>query len=1035
MSRSYSLVVPSRLRFTFSLLLILLVQPGLFAAEPQKSVVVFEEPDFPSADSAAPSGEQLRALFPEAQFANLETFRNSLKETSTRLCVLPYGSAFPEDAWPELFSFLKRGGDLVVLGGRPFTRAAYKNATGWKLREYSVRFIQTLLIDQYQITPGSAGLAFETNPDVVTRLSSFSWKRAFSPIIRLSEFGLYPRGGTAGYIDARLDALAWGTRDGRKLSAPAIQIDHLRDGFTGGRWIFLNAELDANFFTGPAAKQILPALAAAALHGSEDFSVRPVLPLYLPDEPIQLEVRRDSPSASKVPLTARITVVSDGNQAKVFDEKVNLPQVLPVTFRIPNARGFYAVSSELFEDNTLQAVYHSGFWIRDESYLRSGPRLSVNSDYFELNGKPLAVVGTTYMASDVQRLYFDHPNVYVWDRDLEQISAAGLNMIRTGWWTGWDKFCDENGRPYERTLRTFEAYLMTARRHGLPVQFNFFAFLPDILGGENAYLDPDAVRRQKTLISSVAARFHDVPFLAWDLINEPSFSKYLWRTRPNGDRFESEQWNTWLNRRYPDRKSLADAWNLPASSADSPLPVPAEAEFDPRGMYIGNNSLKIYDFLFFAQESFAAWAKEMRNAIRSSGAEQPITVGQDEGGYTDRLNPVFLGSAVDFTTNHSWWQNDALLWDSLVAKQPGLPMLIQETGLQRELTLDEIARRTPEDDAALLERKVAVSFVQGSGVIEWLWNTNSYMTEGNEVPIGALRADETEKPEAAVLRTFAGFSKAAGPDLRNPERPQVAILTSQAVQFSALVYTQVAAQQNAVRALCYYARVPAFVIAENQIAKLGSPKLVILPSAQALTEKTWQALLQYVDGGGNLFITGPIARDEHWHRVLRAPRVGLEVQVEPLTFHNAELRLGKRSIPLSFDQNAQSWLEVLRFKDGTAFQQTTHGKGRIFWSAYPLELANNLDAAAAAYKFVLSELGIAPPFEQKNEVTPGVLIYPTTLRDAALYVITSDAAEDASIDLIDKRSGGHLAFRLPAQHAALALLRKSDGTVIAKYGF
>jgi len=28
-----------------------------------------------------------------------------------------------------------------------------------------------------------------------------------------------------------------------------------------------------------------------------------------------------------------------------------------------------------------------------------------------------------------------------------------------------------------------EAYLMTARKHGLPVQFNVFAFLPDVLGG------------------------------------------------------------------------------------------------------------------------------------------------------------------------------------------------------------------------------------------------------------------------------------------------------------------------------------------------------------------------------------------------------------------------------------------------------------------------------------------------------------------------------------------------------------------------
>ena len=87
------------------------------------------------------------------------------------------------------------------------------------------------------------------------------------------------------------------------------------------------------------------------------------------------------------------------------------------------------------------------------------------------------------------------------------IHNAGLNMIRTGWWTGWDKFCDEAGRPYDRTLRTLEAYLMTARKYGLPVQFNFFAFLPEVLGGANAYLDPQAVRRQQTLVASVVGTF------------------------------------------------------------------------------------------------------------------------------------------------------------------------------------------------------------------------------------------------------------------------------------------------------------------------------------------------------------------------------------------------------------------------------------------------------------------------------------------------------------------------------------------------
>ena len=38
------------------------------------------------------------------------------------------------------------------------------------------------------------------------------------------------------------------------------------------------------------------------------------------------------------------------------------------------------------------------------------------------------------------------------------------------------------------------------------------------------------------------------------------------------------------------------------------------------------------------------------------------------------------------------------------------------------------SRGVIEHEASLLERKVLL-FAQGAGAIEWLWNTNSYMTE------------------------------------------------------------------------------------------------------------------------------------------------------------------------------------------------------------------------------------------------------------------------------------------------------------------
>jgi len=1004
-------------------------------AQKLSGVVVFSEAGFPAAESTAPTQPQLSGMFPSARFAPAEQLPALLEDPSTHLLVLPYGSAFPEEAWPAIFAFLQKGGNLLVLGGRPFTRSAYHEGTAWELREYGVRFARALMIDQYETAPASEGLQFQANPDLLLKLPPFAWKRAFSPVIRLSAVDLYHRGGSAGAIDARVDALAWGLKDGRKLAAPAIQIDHLRDGFDGGRWIFLNAELPSDFYGSPEATELIRELGGQALRGAEEFIVRPVLPLYLPGEPIQLEVTWHSSDQPRPALSLKVTSFPEDQSQNRSEVSGPVSASEPLLLPAPKTGGFHIIEAELRDGDRVRAVYRSGFWIRNEAYLKSGPRLTVNKNYFELDGQPLAVVGTTYMSSEVQRLYFDHPNAYVWNRDLAQIHGANLNMIRTGWWTGWDKLCDETGQPYERTLRTMEAYLMTARKNGLPVQFNFFAFLPDVLGGTNAYLDPAAVHRQQILISSVVKRFHDVPWLAWDLVNEPSISQHLWTMRPNGDSFELEKWNQWISQRYPDRAALAAAWNLPVSAAQGSVPLPEDIDFAPRGMYVGHNSLKVYDYYLFAQDVFAGWVRAMHDAIRGTGSQQLVTVGQDEGGVQDRLSPAYWGQFVDFTTNHTWWQVDYGLWDSLMAKQPGEAMLIQETGLQRELNLDESARRTTQNEAALLERKIASSFVQGSGAIEWLWNTNSDMTESNETPIGAVRPDGTEKPDATVLRDYASFSKVLSPHLRTPELPAIAIVTSQAAQFSVIADLQLAAQRNAVRALTYYDHLTAYAIAENQLGNLGTPKLAILPSAQALTETGWRLLLKYANDGGNLLITGPVEKDEHWHNAARAAQLKVDAQIEPLTYHNAEIRLNGRTIPLAFDQQSQSWLDSLRFKDAATLREIPYGKGRIFWAAYPVELAQGAQPAADLYSYVAGRVGIAAIYDLQSPVSPGVLIYPTVLEDSVLYVMVSDAANDEKIDLRDRVTGVRLTLTLPGQHAAIAVIGKQQKTLVGKYGF
>jgi hypothetical protein len=178
-----------------------------------------------------------------------------------------------------------------------------------------------------------------------------------------------------------------------------------------------------------------------------------------------------------------------------------------------------------------------------------------------------------------------------------------------------------------------------------------------------------------------------------------------------------------------------------------------------------------------------------------------------------------------------------------------------------------------------------------------------------------------------------------------------------------------------------------------------------------------------------------VERDEHWHRALRVAPLKVDAHVEPLTYHTAAVRLKGRSISLSFNQEAQSWLESLRFSDDSTLKEVLYGSGRIFWATYPVELAEGTAPAAELYSYVATRAGIASSFDLLSPAIPGVLIYPMVLQDSVLYVMISDSADDARIDLRDRLTGSRLTLTLSAQHAAMAVVGKREKSVVAKYGF
>lgn len=1014
--------------------------------------VVLDDLGFPSADSPAVSDAELRAAFPGAQFVSANELPAALAASETSLLVMPYGSAYPEAAWPAILRYLDRGGNLLALGGKPFTRAAWKQEGKWQLRAPSVRASLELFIHDYQQTPGSDGLAFTPNADVTPEAAPFQWKRAWSPVLRLSVVNEYNDGGGTGGEDADLTTLAWGEQGGHKLAAPLFEIDHDRYRFVGGRWIFAACDPTGDFFQNA---KLLSELATLATRRDDRFTFRPRVPLFLPGEALEFDLRMASPSATIHPgdqLIIRATVESGAPPVEI-----TIPADSAEPIRLPAAAakgsGPHTVEATLVRDGKPLATYRSGFWMRDWNYLLSGPRLTVGSDYFELNGKPLPVVGTTYMASDVQRMYLTRPNAYVWDQDMKQIHDAGLDMIRTGIWTEWPPVLGPDGRVTERALRAVEAFLMCARHNDLPVQFNLFSFSPENFGGVNGYLDPASLARETAFADSLAKRFHAVPFLAWDLINEPSANSNWWKTLPIRDSFEQKAWRDWLAARYPDKASLLDAWAEPSfgvgrpiypqlksvppeTEPADPLALPKDGAFDADSVRAGFNPLKTYDYFLFTQSIFADWVKQIGNVIRAEGSHQLITVGQEENGVGNRLSPAFYSPSIDFTADHTWWNFDAILWASLAAKMPGKPMLIQETGEQRRLTQDYHLRLTPKEEGWQLERKIATAFAQGAGALEWEWNVNSYMADENEITIGAVRPDGTEKPEARVLAGFAAFVQKSPGSFTHIDPPPIVMVTSQALQYNSTNPLALDAQYRAVRALAYYDHTPLRMLPENRLAELGTPRLVLLPSPQVLTDTAWSQLMQYVERGGYLLVTGPVDRNEHWQFIDRLTPLGVQADRQTLAVRQTTLHLpGELPMPVTFPYAVQQLpIRRLNFPDGQSVETIAHGKGHILWAADPVEFAESYRPAAALYAYAMQQAGIRPAFEQIEPLSVGVLAFPTLLDHAVLYSFSNETMEAQTVDIKDAASGTRIHFVLPAERGAALLLNKSTGAVLSAYG-
>ncbi len=979
--------------------------PALFlAGSALAQVVVFRQPAFPTVASEPVPPSVLAQALPGAHFIDLNALKTD-RLAGAKLLVLPYGSSVPVEGWPAIQAFLNAGGSLLVVGGEPL-RVPVRGLTAFTPEAPQDTYSRALGIRHSAPVPQAEG--------------RFRWREGYSflPEVQIRARTVFaeegrPEKGSLNGLGYLVDA------GGTRTAAPVIVLDLP----SGGRVAALDFTPEPGYWASADGVRLLGAAAAYAQAGARRFS---------------LEVRYAALRAGETPeITAHLqgrgagTVRAEllrGGMVVGTAEAALSEGSAPLQFLNPPSEGVYTVRATWMPPEGPGEYAENGFTV--EAGLPPGPVLAARGDFLTLDGRPFLPVGTNYFTTEENGWDFSGPrNAAVWERDFAGMERHGVSFVRTGVWMDQAKALDPaTGEASERFLRNLEGYLAAAHRHGLVVNFTFFAFSPALgPAGDNPYLDPAAVAAQQRYVTSIVRRFSRAGWLCWDLINEPSFAnpKAIFHGNvPNGDPAERAAWQAWLRTRYTTPEALGEAWRtLPQDWAKLSVPAAKDLLYD---RYGNPGEVRALDWNLFAQAGFAEWVRGMVGVIRATGSTQLVDVGQDEGSVTDRLLNQFYATAnVGFTTNHTYWQDDALLWDSFAAKRPGLPNITGETGYQPAWNPDGSWRLDEQTGTALLERKLVLGFAAGSsGAVQWDW--------AREPDFGIERSDGSAKGWEAMLGALGRFARAAAPFFTGIAQPEVAVVLPQSLQLSVLNKQALQAQQTAVRVLYGRNRVEAYAAGEYQVAEtLGSPKLIVLPSPCGLDERAWAAIEARVRAGAVLLVTGPWSADAHLHALPRAADAGLPYALAPLQLREETLRGPFGTLPLSFPGQAATVLDRAVFPDGTTWREASLGRGRVLFSALPLELNANLDAVATVYGYALRQAGVAHTYSAEGTAA-GITVAATRLPRATLYALVSET-EAGPVRLRDARSGHVFTGQLGAGRAALLLVRE-DGTLAASYG-
>ncbi|MFN4180991.1 MAG: beta-galactosidase, partial [Armatimonadota bacterium] len=422
---------------------------------------------------------------------------------------------------------------------------------------------------------------------------------------------------------------------GRYLGPAFSILHHFAGPYAGSTWAFCGIEShDLTKF--PKFQAVLVEVVRRMLRGVYLHSLRPSLWTYRKGETasISVKVRNDGHAPQTVTVRIEFAPMAQPLQmgkSVVLGEKavtVSPREQTTVTmnWRIPqNAAPLYAVRAVLnlptrLPHSLLCDEIWSGFCVWDERVLQKAKPIAWRNNILhewmperlrqwnveglsaeeleELSWQPRFWLGTNQTGvMFAPEATWESP--LQWEFEFALMRKMGLKVLRV---LHISHFAGDLEKPSEEFWRRYDALVLMAHRHGL-------VLMPTLHEWMGVSVSDELLHKQCAFVRLVGARYKNAPRIVWDIENEAWVD---FRDHPDLHRL----FNEWLRKRYGSDEKLREGWR-----ENVKLGEVRYAEHKPRGW----DDLKFRDIQHFRRWLIERWVKANVEALRESGAKQPVT--------------------------------------------------------------------------------------------------------------------------------------------------------------------------------------------------------------------------------------------------------------------------------------------------------------------------------------------------------------------------------------------------------------------------